>query len=93
MAALLSVHKEKLWRRDMLWVFSQLSHAATQQLLWMSLAGGGCVLYHIKGCGRTFNGLTLAVTSCLPIADKTLLVLAQILGSLNELFAIGSTYC
>lgn len=53
---------------------------------------GGCVLCHVKGCGRTFAGLALAVTSCLAIADRTLLVLAQILGSLNETFAMESTH-
>lgn len=91
-AASLRVGKEKPWLGDGLWVFFWLSHVATQQLLWISLAWGDPVLCHVKGCGRTFAGLALGVASCLAIADMPPPVLAQILGSLNEIFSIGSTH-
>lgn len=93
MAASLRLGKEKLWLRDGLWVFSWLSYVATQQLLRISLAWGDPVLCHVKGCGRTFAGLALAVASCLAVADMLPPALAQILGSLNEIFSVGSTHC
>lgn len=63
MAASLRVGKEKLWLGDGLWVFSWLSHIATQQLLRIPLAWGDPVLCHVRGCSRTFAGLALAVAS------------------------------
>lgn len=83
----------KPWLGDGLWVFYWLSRVATQQLLRISLAWGDPVLCHVKGWGRTFAVLALAATPCLAIADMPLTVLAQILGSLNEIFFIGSTHC
>jgi len=93
MAASLRVGKEKLWLEDGLGVLSWLSHVATQQLLQICLAWGDPVLCHVKGWGKTFAGLALAVASCLVTADMSLPVLAQILGSPNEIFSIASTHC
>lgn len=86
MAASQWAGKGKLWLRDGLWVFSWLSHIATQQMLRISLSWCDPILHHVKGYDKTFSGLTLAVAPCLAMADMPLPVLAQILGSLHEIF-------